>query len=510
MIMKNSIAYKIWLLSLKIEDLRFRYFLKKPQDVQLNILKKYLNDNKNTSYGKRYSFSKIKSIKDFQDNIPIIKFSDIQHYIDDLSEGVSNVLSKKKLLFFEETTGSENSSKLIPYNKSLKQEFISAIGPWISSLNRNFPGIFLGRSYWSISPSLKEKRVASSGHKIGLESDAAYLNRTGGLLFKYLLITINNENSSEEFYKSSLKKMVREDRLGFISVYSPSFLIQLNNVLRRNWDEIVPNSSSLNKDSLWSDIFKNVKLISCWLDSTSAQFESEIKSFIGNIPLQAKGLLSTEGIVSIPFLKAYDPVLAITSHFFEFESQKDNKIYLAHELNLYESYEVILSTGNGIMRYRTNDIVEVTNYIKNTPAVKFIGRKSSFSDLVGEKISEVFCLNILEQLEKKFEVFNYRAFFYVNKNQNRFNYNFAIYSSNKSLKIQDVNSFLILEFNKNPYYSQAIKLNQINNIQTIFISKEKYDKLMSGFFKSKRIKEGNRKPPVLFNLNNSIKLFSKN
>ena len=39
MIMKNSIAYKIWLLSLKIEDLRFRYFLKKPQDVQLNILK---------------------------------------------------------------------------------------------------------------------------------------------------------------------------------------------------------------------------------------------------------------------------------------------------------------------------------------------------------------------------------------------------------------------------------------------------------------------------------------
>ena len=84
----------------------------------------------------------------------------------------------------------------------------------------------------------------------------------GYLLFKHLLITINNENSSEEFYKSSLKKMVREDRLGFISVYSPSFLIQLNNVLRRNWDEIVPNSSSLNKDTLWSDIFKNVKLTS--------------------------------------------------------------------------------------------------------------------------------------------------------------------------------------------------------------------------------------------------------
>ena len=188
--MKSSIAYKIWLLSLKVKDFRFRYFLKKPQYVQLNILKKYLNDNKNTSYGKRYSFSKIKSIKDFQDNIPIIKFSDIQHYIDDLSEGVSNVLSKKKLLFFEETTGSENSSKLIPYNKSLKQEFISAIGPWISSLNRNFPGIFSGRSYWSISPSLKEKRVTSSGHKIGLESDAAYLNRTGGLLFKYLFFNL--------------------------------------------------------------------------------------------------------------------------------------------------------------------------------------------------------------------------------------------------------------------------------------------------------------------------------
>ena len=39
------------------------------------------------------------------------------------------------------------------------------------SLNRNFNGLFKGRSYWSISPVLKEK-ISFSSIEIGLKSDA--------------------------------------------------------------------------------------------------------------------------------------------------------------------------------------------------------------------------------------------------------------------------------------------------------------------------------------------------
>ena len=64
--MKISLAHFIWLLSLKIDDFKYKYFLKKPQVVQEKILKEYLKKNKNTKYGKKYNFSKIDQSKNFK------------------------------------------------------------------------------------------------------------------------------------------------------------------------------------------------------------------------------------------------------------------------------------------------------------------------------------------------------------------------------------------------------------------------------------------------------------
>ena len=507
--MKISLAHFIWLLSLKIDDFKYKYFLKKPQVVQEKILKEYLKKNKNTKYGKKYNFSKIDSVKEFQKKVPLIEYDNLKNYIEEIKIGRENILSRNKTLFFEETTGTNNISKLIPFNSILKKEFISAIGPWMLSLNRNFNGVFKGRSYWSISPVLKEKKISFSSIEIGLKSDAEYLNKTGYILSDYLLLDIKSENSPKEFYIQSLKKMYQEKDLGFISVYSPSFLIQLDNILRNNWDKIIPKSEDVNKTAFWSEIFKNVKLISCWIDSSSQQFISEVKSFLGNIPIQGKGLLSTECIVSIPYIKNYDPILAITSHFYEFLSQKDNKIYLSHELVINEKYEVIVSTGNGFLRYRTCDIIVVTNYFKSTPTVRFIGRSNKVVDIVGEKISEIFCIKILKELEEKYRLLKYKAFFYVTKINNIFNYNFAIYYSN-NLDFSIIDNFVKKKFSNNLYYNQAVRLKQINNLKSHFISEEFYRKTMNSFFSSKLVKDGDRKPPVLFNLNDSLHLFSNN
>ena len=108
--MNISLAHFIWLLSLKIDDFKFKYFLNKPQVIQEKILKKYLKDNRNTKYGKKYKFSKIKSVHEFQKHVPIVEYDDIKHYIDDIKFGKKNVLSYEDPLFFEETTGTNNIS----------------------------------------------------------------------------------------------------------------------------------------------------------------------------------------------------------------------------------------------------------------------------------------------------------------------------------------------------------------------------------------------------------------
>ncbi|MCB1322676.1 MAG: GH3 auxin-responsive promoter family protein, partial [Leptospiraceae bacterium] len=60
-------------------------------------------------------------------------------------------------------------------------------------------------------------------------------------------------------------------------------------------------------------------------------------------------------------------------------------------------YEVILTTGGGLYRYATGDLVLLTGYYYNNPCLRFIGRHNH-SDLAGEKLSENLVTRALNAL----------------------------------------------------------------------------------------------------------------
>ena len=60
-------------------------------------------------------------------------------------------------------------------------------------------------------------------------------------------------------------------------------------------------------------------------------------------------------------------------------------------------YAVILTTAGGLYRYLLNDLVRVSGRWRGLPTLDFLGRVSC-CDLVGEKLSEVFCGSVLERL----------------------------------------------------------------------------------------------------------------
>ncbi|MEG1620251.1 MAG: GH3 auxin-responsive promoter family protein, partial [Eubacterium sp.] len=51
----------------------FQEMVKDPMKYQQELLFKLLDDNKDTEYGKKYGFSEITSIKEFQEKLPITK-----------------------------------------------------------------------------------------------------------------------------------------------------------------------------------------------------------------------------------------------------------------------------------------------------------------------------------------------------------------------------------------------------------------------------------------------------
>jgi hypothetical protein len=233
------------------------------------------------------------------------------------------------------------------------------------------------------------------------------------------------------------------------------------------------------------------------MHASSSQYKEELEYILGDILIQPKGLLSTEGVVSIPFKKDKDPVISISSHFYEFECQKTGEIFLSHELIKGNEYEVIISTGNGFMRYRTNDIIIVTGYIESTPTVIFQGRKNRTSDIVGEKITEIICNEIINSIRSKLQISG--AFFYPSKNlENRYYYTLVISTRDNSLEKDKIQKLAADILKKNPYYSQAISLEQLDKLKVQIVTDDCYKKMIRDYFSEKKIKYGDQKPPTLF------------
>src|SRR5581483_5792294 len=113
------------------------------------------------------------------------------------------------------------------------------------------------------------------------------------------------------------------------------------------------------------------------------------------IAIQPKGLLASEGVISIPF--AGNHPLAIRSHFFEFLDAA-GRATLASDLRAGETYSVVLTTGGGLWRYRLGDVVRVTGRCGATPTISFLGKSGLVSDLRGEKLSEGFVADVLARL----------------------------------------------------------------------------------------------------------------
>ena len=82
---------------------------------QKRVLSEIINSNQNTKFGRKHNFSKIKSINDFQEFIPVTKYEDYASYINDIMNGTKNILTSEEVLLLEPTGGSTDGSKYIPY-----------------------------------------------------------------------------------------------------------------------------------------------------------------------------------------------------------------------------------------------------------------------------------------------------------------------------------------------------------------------------------------------------------
>ncbi len=404
-----------WLAANAPGHFRFSRALGRPEETQRSLLRRCLAANADTAFGRAHGFASIRTAEEYRTRIPFLTGETLAPWVDRIARGEAGVLTRSPVRTLEPTSGSSATAKLIPYTAALQREIRRAVAPWIVDLYAHRPRLAFGTAYWSITPLALDDDRPAGPVRIGFEEDSEYLGGFWGRLADATLAVpgaVRHLRDPDAFRRATLKHLLLRRDLTLISVWHPSFLTLLLEALPRFWDELLRDVAAVDSRRaaelklLTPDapvrIWPRLGLISCWGDAHAALSLRELETMFPGVEIQPKGLLATEGFVTIPFRRAWP--LAIRSHVFEFLPEDAGDIgdtgepRFAWEVEEGRSYSVVLTTGGGLYRYRLQDRVRVEGFVERTPSLRFLGKEGHVSDLRGEKLHESFVAEVLAAL----------------------------------------------------------------------------------------------------------------
>lgn len=414
---------------------------------QKATLFRILRANANIQYPLPNAPASIRSVADFQRAFPLVSYDDLAPWVERIGRGESGVLTAEAVRLLEPTSGSTAATKLIPYTDSLKAEFRRGIGPWVVRAFLGQPGLLAGPAWWSVTPVAERERRAPGGIPIGFEEESEYFGRGQSRLIRALMAVpgaVKLISDPDSFRYVTLLFLLRTPALRLISVWNPTFPMLVLAPLADQWPRLVEDigqgtltppaalpadlhshlsglnrpqprqaeaiaaacraavwESDADRGALHRRLWPRLGLVSCWADGNAAGYAARLARLLPQARLQPKGLLSTEGFVSFPLDGHPGHALSLGSHFFEFlpvqnEAAPDGMhVRLAHQLEEGGSYEVVITTGGGLYRYRLGDVVDVVGHSRGCPLLRFVGRAHAVCDWFGEKLNERHVADVL-------------------------------------------------------------------------------------------------------------------
>lgn len=420
----------LYMLSLRSTK-QFDRSLRQVETAQKSRLASLLGLIENSPAGRAYTLHRGTRYEDFASKVPVSSYKDWEPSVLEQKKNRAPILTAEPCTRYQPTSGSSSKMKWIPYTPAFLNELDQAISPLLVDGFRSHPGIFRGRHYWSLSwiPTHLRTTIAPDAN------DDLKLLPWWKRLFMHLTMAVPTEvsyaASSEGSMISSLAHLAACTDLTLISVWSPTFAINLIEQLTKHRAELAvilakgtwgernkelfhipcPRSPAAAKLlSAWDgtvspDIVKrlwpNLALVSSWDTSSSRLWAEELKHQLPQAGFLAKGLWATEGVVTIPYRGCYP--LTVNSHFYEFLDPDTGKIHPAWNLKQDQIVKPLLTTGSGFLRYDLNDRVRVSGFLENCPCLEFLGRMDGV-DMTGEKLTPDIAVDVIKQTGKTFGV----------------------------------------------------------------------------------------------------------
>jgi hypothetical protein len=429
-----------WLLASLPGWVRFQWALRHPERAQRRVLRRLVASNRDTDFGRAHGFDTIRTPEDFTAQVPVAEYEAFTEAIRDARYDTEFPLAADGPELLEPTSGSSGAPKLIPLNRSLRREFAAAVQPWIAWLLLAHPRLLLGKHYWALSPHTPPPigcGPRDANHvRIGFSDDADYLGRLGRFVARGVLVNpaeLRHVADAFAFTRLTLLFLLAERNLRLLSAWHPSFLTVLFDALPAHIAEILesietgrlppgttsdPQTAAALARHLRSDSRRAVELaaldleahperlaqawpkleiISCWGGTGAEPWLGRLSRRFPHARIQVKGLLATEGCVTIPTGCGKKRPCAVNSHYLEFVESGSGRTLPVSQLVRGGEYSVVLTTGGGLWRYRLHDLVRVVDFCHATPCLEFLGKDNAVSDLVGEKLDERHVAEVLAE-----------------------------------------------------------------------------------------------------------------
>jgi hypothetical protein len=419
------LANLAWLASCLPATLAFVVALTRPEGSQRRLLRRMLADLPATRYGREKGAGPgVHTAEGFL-QLPIADYESLRPFIRATRTGEPNVLAAEPVLRLQPTSGTGAAPKLIPFTRGLQRQFRAALAPWMACLFVRCPRMLLGRQYWCVSPNTPSRAAAQSVVPIGFMDDTDYLGGWQRRMARQLLVAPDELARVEDpaaFELLTLLFLVREQNIRLVSVWHPSFLTLLVEALPRHAAVLsaclrtgeLPAELALPADlraafarRLRPDpgraaavarlelasaaevrrLWPHLQVISCWTGREAETWVARLREWFPGVVIQGKGLLATEGVVTLPWGLGGRFVCAIRSHFLEFLELDSSRAIRCWEVEPGKTYSVVITTAGGLWRYRLGDLVRVVGRVGRTPCLEFVRREGGVSDICGEKLT---------------------------------------------------------------------------------------------------------------------------
>ncbi|RCU50534.1 MULTISPECIES: GH3 auxin-responsive promoter family protein [Corallincola] len=432
------IGYIIHFLA-KISASRFRKSAEGGLDTQKALLNRIIKQNAETEYGKRYGFSKINTIAEYQAALPLVSYEDIRPEIERMTAGESNILTAESPVMFAQTSGTTGKAKFIPVTPSCQRAASSdMMRAWMYHAKRAHPDLYAGKIVSLVSPAIEG--YTESGLSFGSTSGHIY-RQMPGIVQKIYAIpyeVFEIEDYESKYY--ALMRFALSEKVSLLATANPSSILKmcekadeygqlliddirqgtLNNKFKMAAElrqaleaKIEPNPNRAaflqqqhdKRDGrlLPGDYWPELALIGCWKGGTVGHYLDKFPSWFdpdGNTPKQIRdwGFLSSEARCSVPLSdRGCAGPLALDVNFYEFV-QADDVLNAPNDPSQWNfitidglktggEYYIFLTTTGGLYRYDINDVITVEGFYKNAPKIRFLRKGRGMTNITGEKLS---------------------------------------------------------------------------------------------------------------------------